>query len=83
MEHPYEYRIIQQFLTPQSVSVATGFDDKKTQLGMLQEVNKMVSNLPTIIEKFPEGGDWFPNSHSIALMGNTVVVSILLQRHRK
>jgi hypothetical protein len=82
MERAYEYRSMLYFLPWAEISAKADFQSEETQGQIVQGVNDLISDLPTVIEQVMEDNKgWEVNSHSIALAPDkTVLFSILLQR---
>jgi hypothetical protein len=82
MSHQYEYSWISQYLKPTTFAELMDFGDENTQKSLALQFGKLSSKLPQIIDALPQSDGWEINSHSITPIGNTILVSILLQRHR-
>ena len=83
MPHPYEYAIMMKYLTPIIISGTPDFAKQESQLALTNELSKFIGEMPKALDALPDGEGWFPNSHNVTFAGNTVVLSILLQRHHK
>lgn len=79
MSHLYEYSVITKFLSPVALGGSPDFSEEPAQLGLLGALQQLVQQLPTMIDTW-QGGGWIINSHNITFSGETVIVSILLQR---
>ena len=77
LEHPWEYTHLVQFATPKT---KPDYNTKEGQQALIKTSGRIFSKLPEIIDKMPTGGGWQVNSHSILLVNDSVVVSVLLQR---
>ena len=76
--HPYEYKILVEYLTPTVGSVSPNWgkeSDEKSLTGKLEEV---VAHLPEAI-----GDGWEVNSHGITVAKETVILSVLLRRQAR
>jgi len=76
--HPYEYKILVEYLTPTVGSVSPNWgkeSDEKSLTGKLEEV---VAHLPEAI-----GEGWEVNSHGITVAKETVILSVLLRRQAR
>jgi len=83
MAHEYECAVMTQYLTPVKLGGSPDFSSEPAQLGLTDSLRKLTNKLPNAIDAIlPEKG-WEINSHSLTLAGETVIVSILLQRHHK
>lgn len=81
MQHPYEYAILVKYLAPSDPSKMPDLATEPAQIALVDALRKHANELPSVFKEIGEG--WEVNSHSLALLGGTVVVSMLLQRHRK
>lgn len=84
MKCAYEYRPMLYFLPWIKIGGEPDFQTEETQRQTMEQVNKLIYNLPTVIEKeMSDNKGWEINSHSITVAPDkTVLVSILLQRKR-
>jgi len=84
MKHPYEYRTLLHFMPYLVISGEPDFKSEETQRQIMQVVNNFMQGLPGFIsEGMSDSEDWEVNSHSITFAPDgTIVLSILLQRHR-
>ena len=74
--HPYEYRMLVEYLTPMPKSVVPHYDGAKDGKSLTLALEEVVKHLPDAIE---EG--WEVNSHGLTISENTIILSILLRRH--
>ncbi len=83
-EHPYEYAILVEYLTPVALGGSPDFAEEPARQALRMALGKFADQLPRAISSLPApiGGGWEVNSHSITFVGQTAVVSILLQRHK-
>lgn len=79
MAHGYEYASAVQYLTPVITEDPPDFSSKTTQAGFMKELMALDKRLPNILDSY-EGGLWAINSRSITVVGNTFIISYLLQR---
>jgi len=82
MAYPYEYAMMVQYVTPKTIMGAPNYTEEGTRQSLRSELSGLMKDLPKALGALPSGADWQVNSHSLTLAGNTVVVSILLQRSR-
>ena len=80
MEHPYEYRMAVQFLTPDPTSGTPDFQDENSRASLFHSLSEFADHLPQALATMPEGEGWEVNSHSLMFANNSIVVSMLLQR---
>lgn len=76
--HPYEYKVLTEYITPDEKGRYPHFNHIEEQEGFTKTLEEVFNNLPGSI---PEG--WEVNSHNIAISRNTLIVTILLRRLRK
>ena len=74
--HPYEYRMLVEYLTPMPKSVVPHYAGEKDGKSLTMALGEVVKHLPDAIE---EG--WEVNSHGLTISENTIILSILLRRH--
>jgi len=79
MQHPYEYRSLLKYASFQMEGLP---NPEQEVLDLNKELGKLASELPKALSTMPDAEGWEVNSHSLALVGNTLLVSILLQRPR-
>lgn len=79
MQHPYEYAIIVNNLTP---AKPVDFSKEADMVSFIQQVGRFTSDLPKAVEDL-EGGGWEVLSHDLAVHGRTVLLSILIRRSRR
>jgi hypothetical protein len=80
MEHPYEYRIAVQFLTPDPTSGTPNFQEEHSRASLFRSLTEFADQLPQALATMPEGEGWEVNSHSLMFANSSIVVSMLLQR---
>lgn len=82
MAYPYEYAMMVQYVTPRTTMGALNYAEEGTRQSLRSDLSELMKELPKALGALPSGADWQVNSHSLTLAGNTVIVSILLQRGR-
>ena len=80
LDHPWEYTQIVQVTTPKT---KLDFSTKEGQQSLINTSGKIFNNLPKIIDKMSTGGGWLVNSHSIVMVDDSIMVSVLLQRPKE
>ena len=75
--HPYEYKILVEYLTPTPSSVTPHYGETTDEQSLTLALQEVVEHLPESI-----GEGWEVNSHGLTLAENTVILSILLRRPR-
>ena len=80
MEHPYEYRMSVKYLTPIALGGSPNFDEEPAQIALAKALGEFAGQLQQAVSKFPEADGWEVNSHGLMLAGNTIILTILLQR---
>ena len=73
--HPYEYKILVEYINPARDSRIPHYSHEADQHGLTSTLEGVVTHLPEAIE---EG--WEVNSHSLTLAKNTVIITVLLRR---
>jgi hypothetical protein len=73
--HPYEYKVLTEYITPDEKGRYPHFNHIEDQEGFTKTLEEVFNNLPGSI---PEG--WEVNSHNVATSRNTLIVTILLRR---
>ena len=73
--HPYEYKMLVEFISPEQTGKYPHFTHVKDQEGLTKTIDEVFAHLP---EEIPEG--WEVNSHSITISRTTVIISILLRK---
>ena len=76
-QHPYEYKILVEYLNPLLSFTTPHFAKETDEQSLLTVLQDVVAHLPESIE---EG--WEVNSHGLTVAENTVILTVLLQRHR-
>lgn len=76
--HPYEYKILVEYLNPEKVGLVPHFTHPEDQEGLTMALVDVFRHLPASME---EG--WEVVSHDIAESRNTLIVTILLKRLKK
>jgi hypothetical protein len=76
--HPYEYKVLVEYITPEKAGLYPHFSHMEDQDGLTRTLEDVVSHLP---ESVPEG--WEVNSHNIAVSRNTLILTVLLRRPRE
>ena len=80
LEHPWEYTHLVQFATPK---IKPDYSTKEGKQSLIKASGQVFAKLPKIIDKMPMGGGWQVNSHSIFLVNDSIMVSVLLQRPKR
>lgn len=80
MAHKFEYRFIQKWIIEKSIAQIPNYSIKDAQKALAVQLDITAEELPPAISEISGGGDWEVNSHSYAFIGNTILISILLQR---
>ena len=73
--HPYEYKILVEYINPSHDSRIPHYSHEPDQDGLTSMLNRVVTHLPEAI-----GEGWEVNSHSLTLAKNTLIVTVLLRR---
>lgn len=76
--HPYEYRVLTEYITPDEKGRYLHFNHIEDQEGFTQTLQEVFDHLP---DSVPES--WEVNSHNIAMSRNTLIVTILLRRPKE
>lgn len=79
MEHPYEYALMVNPLTPDR---PVDLSKEAELVFFLGAVGKFTDGLPKGLESLL-GGGWETVSHDLAVHGTTILVTILLRRPRR
>ena len=74
MNHPYEYKVLVEYINPEKPGQVPHFTHEEDQEGLTGMLEDVFSHLPASI---PEG--WEVLSHDITSFRNTIIVSILLR----
>lgn len=81
--HPYEYQVLVEYITPVSSEEPLNYSEEVVRQALALKIQHLTGSLSVSIAALPDGGGWEINSHNIAIAGNTVIFTILLQRPRK
>jgi hypothetical protein len=73
--HPYEYRILVEYINPARDSRVPHYSHEPDQDELTSMLARVVTYLPEAI-----GEGWEVNSHSLTLAKNTLIVTVLLRR---
>jgi len=73
--HPYEYKILVEYINPAHDSRIPHYSHESDQRGLTSMLEGVVTHLPEAI-----GEGWEVNSHSLTLAKNTVIITVLLRR---
>jgi len=73
--HPYQYRILVEYLTPTMGSIKPDYGKESDEQSLTMKLEEVVEHLPDAIT---EG--WEVNSHSLTVARDTMVLSVLLRR---
>jgi hypothetical protein len=74
-KHPYEYRILVEYISPEQKGKYPHFSRIEDQEGLTKTLEEAFRNLP---ESISEG--WEVNSHNISISRSTLIVTVLLRR---
>jgi len=77
MKHLYEYRHMTDFIVLKSIP---DFTNERARVEIAHRTGDIMTKIPKFINAFPDSENWEVNSHSISLIGNALVLSILFQR---
>ncbi|MBN2075738.1 MAG: hypothetical protein JW762_09325 [Dehalococcoidales bacterium] len=75
--HPYEYKVLTEYITPDEQGRYLHFSHIEDQEGLTLTLQEVFNHLP---DSVPEG--WEVNSHNITISRNTLIVTILLRKLR-
>ena len=75
MGHPYEYRVLVEYINPDQPGQVPHFSHSQDQENLTKMLEDVVSHVP---ESVPEG--WEVISHDIAAVKNTIIVTFLVRR---
>ena len=73
--HPYQYRMLVEYLNPTAGSVKPDYADENAEESLAGKLEEVVDHLPDAIA---EG--WEVNSHSLSVSQDTVILTVLLRR---
>lgn len=73
--HPYEYRVLVEYINPDEAGRNPHFTHIEDQEGLARMIDEVFTHLP---ESIPEG--WEVNSHNITVSRNTLIITVLLRR---
>jgi len=73
--HPYEYKILVEYINPEKDGISPHFTHIDDQKGLTQTLEDVFTHLPESIED-----GWEVLSHDIAVSRNTLIVTVLLKR---
>ena len=76
--HPYEYKILVEYLTPTVGSVSPNWGKESDEKSLTGKMEEVVAHLPEAI-----GEGWEVNSHGITVAKETVILSVLLRRQAR
>jgi len=77
VSHPYEYKILVEYISPEERGKYPHFTHIEDQQGLTRVIEEVFAHLPELI---PEG--WEVNSHNIAISRDTLIITVLLRRRR-
>ena len=75
--HPYEYKVLVEYLTPEQPGDDPHFSHIEDQASLTASLGDVMGHLPASI---PEG--WEVVSHDLTIARNTVILTVLLRRER-
>ena len=73
--HPYEYRVLVEYINPAETGRSPHFTHIEDQEGLTSTIDEVFAHLP---ESIPEG--WEVNSHNITAARDTLIITVLLKR---
>jgi hypothetical protein len=73
--HPYEYKMLVEYVNPEETGRYPHFTRIEDQDGLTKTLEEVFTHLP---ESIPEG--WEVNSHNVAISRNSLVITVLLRR---
>lgn len=73
--HPYEYKVLVEYVNPEESGRLPHFSHVEDQDGLTRTLEEIFTHLPDSIS---EG--WEVNSHNIAVSRNTLIITVLLRR---
>ncbi len=78
MSHPYEYKVLVEYLNPAEAGRFPHFTRIEDQDGLTKTLQEIFAHLPQSIE-----AGWEVVSHNIAISRNTLIITVLLRRAKK
>jgi hypothetical protein len=75
--HPYEYKMLVEYLTPEQPGLDPHFSHLEDQEGLTASLEEVIEHLPGSV---PEG--WEVVSHDVTTSRSTVILTVLLRRER-
>ena len=75
--HPYEYRILVEYLTPEQPGTDPHFSHIEDQGSLTASLEDVTAHLP---DSVPEG--WEVVSHDLTIARATVILTVMLRRPR-
>lgn len=83
MRHPYEYKVITEYMTAWDVKKKPNFEEPLIRQRLAEALESYYFRLPSIIlDELDDAEGWEVNSHSLSFVDNTVLISTLLRRSR-
>jgi hypothetical protein len=76
--HPYEYKVLVEYISPKEVGRYLHFTRIEDQDGLTKTLEEIFEHLPESIE-----AGWEVISHNIAVSRNTLIITVLLRRPKK
>ena len=76
-EHPYEYKVLVEYINPEEKGRDPHFTHPEDQEGLTTTLDEIFAHLP---ESIPEG--WEINSHNITVSRDTLIITVLLRKPR-
>jgi hypothetical protein len=73
--HPYEYRALVEYISPEETGRFPHFSRIEDQEGFTRTINEVLGHLP---DSIPPG--WEVVSHNITISRSTVIFTVLLRR---
>lgn len=74
-EHPYEYKILVEYISPEEKGRYPHFSRIEDQEGLTRTLDDVFVHLA---ESIPE--DWEVNSHNITVSRDTLIITVLLRK---
>ncbi len=76
--HPYEYKVLVEFISPEEDGLYPHFSHFEDQEGLTRTLEAVFKHLPGSLE-----AGWEVVSHDIAVSKNTLIATVLLKRLKK
>lgn len=76
-KHSYEYKVLIEYVSPEEKGRFPHFSHIEDQESLTRIIEEVFIHLP---DSIPEG--WEVNSHNITISRNTLIITILLKKHK-